>query len=90
MKESHCNLEDKSATSRMVKIEPMVDESSPEEETVPYISAGSSERSDFDSVDQGIDKTMMSVWLPQAVPLLKKYSRNRKHIKTRGNIAKNS
>ncbi|XP_020533646.1 uncharacterized protein LOC105630963 isoform X2 [Jatropha curcas] len=52
----------------------------PKEEMGTSSSHLSSERSDFDSVGQDIAKSMMTVLLPQAIPLLKKTSSKKKRI----------
>ncbi|XP_059655666.1 uncharacterized protein LOC132302749 [Cornus florida] len=51
-------------------------ESHPEEDI--GTSNASSEKSDFDSVGDDIDKSMMTVLLPQALPLLRTFSRKKK------------
>ncbi|GMI99857.1 hypothetical protein like AT1G26330 [Hibiscus trionum] len=56
----------------------MVTESHQEKEIGTSNSNAGSEKSDFDSVGQEMTKLMMTVLLPQAVPLLKKSSKKKK------------
>ncbi|KAG6651186.1 hypothetical protein CIPAW_06G093500 [Carya illinoinensis] len=58
--------------------EELVTESHPQEETGTSNTNASSEKSDYDSVGQEIAKSMMTLLLPQAVPLLKMVSRKKK------------
>lgn len=58
--------------------EELVMESHPQEEKGTSHSYASSEKSDLDLVGQEIAKSMMTLLLPQAVPLLKKVSRKKK------------
>lgn len=53
-------------------------ESHEEEEIGMCNSSTASEKSDFDSVGQEMAKSMMTVLLPQAVPLLKESSKKKK------------
>ncbi|KAK9276843.1 hypothetical protein L1049_006380 [Liquidambar formosana] len=76
-KESSSNVKDGSISAHMVISDGSPTESHPEEEMGTSISNASSEKSDFDSVGQEIAKSMMTVLLPQALPLLKKASKKK-------------
>ncbi|CAK9142437.1 unnamed protein product [Ilex paraguariensis] len=71
------NGKDELIASYMVVSEVLDSESHPEEIGTSSSNAGS-EKSDFDSVGQEITKSMMTVLLPRALPLLKKFSRKKK------------
>lgn len=62
----------------IITSEDLVIESHPEEEMVTCTAHASSERSDIDSVGQEITKSMMTVLLPRALPLLKTFTRKKK------------
>ncbi|XP_019074824.1 uncharacterized protein LOC100268093 isoform X3 [Vitis vinifera] len=77
-KEGPDNVKDELTAADMTIFEGSVTESHLEGEVGTYTSNGSSERSDFDSVGQEVAKSMMTVLLPQALPLLKETSRKKK------------
>ncbi|KAF8399648.1 hypothetical protein HHK36_015517 [Tetracentron sinense] len=74
-KSSPCNGKDELVAIDTVMSEGLLTELHPEEEAATSTSNASSEKSDFDSVGQEVAKSMMTVLLPQAVPLLEKISR---------------
>ncbi|XP_022878359.1 uncharacterized protein LOC111396224 isoform X9 [Olea europaea var. sylvestris] len=71
-----CNARDDTIATDVAISEVLVTDSLPEDET--GTSNASSEKSDIDSVSQEIAKSMMTVLLPQALPLLKTFSRKEK------------
>ena len=71
-------MKDELSAADVANFEGSITESHLEGEMANYTSNGSSERSDFDSVGQEVAKSMMTVLLPQALPLLKKTSRKKK------------
>ncbi|KAJ9707739.1 hypothetical protein PVL29_000014 [Vitis rotundifolia] len=77
-KESPDNVKDELTAADTTIFEGSVTESHLEGEVGTYTSNGSLERSDFDSVGQEVAKSMMTVLLPQALPLLKETSRKKK------------
>nr|DAD35093.1 TPA_asm: hypothetical protein HUJ06_005733 [Nelumbo nucifera] len=72
--QSPCHSKDELIVAETVVSEGIVIESHPEEE-MGISSTASSDKGDFDSVGQDVAKSMMTVLLPQALPLLKKTSR---------------
>ncbi|KAJ9174145.1 hypothetical protein P3X46_017205 [Hevea brasiliensis] len=82
-----CGIKEESMTADVVVCEELVNKSHSEEETGTSNSNMSSEKGDFDSVGQDIAKSMMTVLLPQAIPLLKKTSsKKKKTIIPSGNL----
>ncbi|XP_050203355.1 uncharacterized protein LOC126653495 isoform X2 [Mercurialis annua] len=75
-----CGVEEEFMVTDPVVSEQLVTKSSPEEESGTFSSNFSSEKSDMDSVGHDIAKSMMTLLLPQAIPLLNITSR--KKIKT--------
>ncbi|KAL5759341.1 hypothetical protein ACOSQ2_018179 [Xanthoceras sorbifolium] len=75
-KTTYSLIED-SATANNVISEGMVTDSHLEEEIGTSTSNASSEKSELDSLGQEITKAMMTVLLPQAIPLLNKVSRKK-------------
>lgn len=71
-------MKDELIAADMAIFEASETESHLEEEMSVYTSNGNSERSDFNSVGQEVAKSMMTVLLPQALPLLKKTSSKKK------------
>ncbi|CAA2997618.1 uncharacterized protein LOC111396224 isoform X3 [Olea europaea subsp. europaea] len=71
-----CNARDDTIATDVAISEVLVTDSLPEDET--GTSNASSEKSDIDSVSQEIANSMMTVLLPQALPLLKTFSRKKK------------
>lgn len=65
-------------TADVIVSEALVNKSHSEEEMAPYDANMNSEKSDFDSVSQDIAKSMMTLLLPHAIPLLKKTRRKKK------------
>ncbi|KAF2298973.1 hypothetical protein GH714_029469 [Hevea brasiliensis] len=82
-----CGIKEELMTADVVVCEELVNKSHSEEETGTSNSNMSSEKGDFDSVGQDIAKSMMTVLLPQAIPLLKKTSsKKKKTIIPSGNL----
>lgn len=75
---SNFKLKDDFTTANNVTSTGWVADSRAEEEIGTFNSNASSEKGDFDSVGQEITEAMMTVLLPQAVPLLNKVSRKKK------------
>ncbi|XP_048232822.1 uncharacterized protein LOC8264610 isoform X2 [Ricinus communis] len=74
-----CGVKEVLMVTDLVVSEHLVNTSCLEEEEAGTSNSNvGSEKSDFDSVGQDIAKSMMTVLLPQAVPLLKKTSRKKK------------
>ncbi|EEF50725.1 conserved hypothetical protein [Ricinus communis] len=74
-----CGVKEVLMVTDLVVSEHLVNTSCLEEEEAGISNSNvGSEKSDFDSVGQDIAKSMMTVLLPQAVPLLKKTSRKKK------------
>lgn len=76
-KEKPCYVEDELISGHVVDSEESAPESHPEEEMATSTSNESYEKIDFDSVGQEIAKSMMTVLLPQALPLLKKSTKKK-------------
>ncbi|CAI9756151.1 unnamed protein product [Fraxinus pennsylvanica] len=76
----NCNARDDTIATDVAISEVLVTDSLPEDET--GTSNASSEKSDIDSVGQEIAKSMMTVLLPRALPLLKTFSRKKKKSTT--------
>ncbi|CAK7326230.1 unnamed protein product [Dovyalis caffra] len=74
---STCSVKEEFLVTEAIISQGLVTESHPEEVIGTPNSNGSSERSDFDSVGQDVAKSMMTLLLPQAIPLLKKNSRKK-------------
>ncbi|MBA0743969.1 hypothetical protein Gogos_006615, partial [Gossypium gossypioides] len=72
------SMKEELITANMVNSDGLVTESHQEEETGTSKSNTGSEKSEFDSVGQEMAKLMMTVLLPQAVPLLKESSKKKK------------
>ncbi|KAJ8774514.1 hypothetical protein K2173_016960 [Erythroxylum novogranatense] len=76
-----CGLSDVYILGDMGLSEGLVTESHPEEDIATSNSNINSGKSDFDSVGEEVAKSMMTVLLPQAVPLLKRSSSKKKKKK---------
>ncbi|MBA0563339.1 hypothetical protein Golob_008321 [Gossypium lobatum] len=72
------SMKEELITANMVNSDGLVTESHQEEEIGTSNSNTGSEKSEFDSVGQEMAKLMMTVLLPQAVPLLKESSKKKK------------
>ncbi|XP_040962912.1 uncharacterized protein [Gossypium hirsutum] len=72
------SMKEELITTNMVNSDGLVTESHQEEEIGTSNSNTGSEKSEFDSVGQEMAKLMMTVLLPQAVPLLKESSKKKK------------
>ncbi|XP_058183113.1 uncharacterized protein LOC131301036 isoform X1 [Rhododendron vialii] len=79
LKKSPCNARSELTSEKLVVSESPAPELHPLEEMGTL--TASSEKSDFDSVDQDIANSMMTFLLPRALPLLKTFSRKKKKIK---------
>ncbi|KAG6764005.1 hypothetical protein POTOM_031457 [Populus tomentosa] len=77
---SACSVREELLVTEAITSQGLITESHPEEVIGTPNSNGNSERSDFDSAGQDIAKSMMTVLLPQAIPLLKNKSRKKKTI----------
>ncbi|KAL0430010.1 UNVERIFIED_CONTAM: hypothetical protein Sradi_0627000 [Sesamum radiatum] len=66
----------------VTKSEILATDSLPEDEKGTSVYNPSSEKSDTDSVGQEIAKSMMTVLLPRAVPLLKTFTRRKRKVQT--------
>ncbi|KAL0396900.1 UNVERIFIED_CONTAM: hypothetical protein Scaly_0138400 [Sesamum calycinum] len=75
--EMHCILKD-AIVNDVAKSEILATDSLPEDEKGTSVYNTSSEKCDTDSVGQEIAKSMMTVLLPRAVPLLKTFTRKKK------------
>ncbi|KAG8661629.1 hypothetical protein MANES_01G026200v8 [Manihot esculenta] len=73
-----CGVKEELMTADVIVSEALVNKSHSEEEMAPYDANMNSEKSDFDSVSQDIAKSMMTLLLPHAIPLLKKTRRKKK------------
>lgn len=85
LKESRCNATTEFTSEKLVVSESPAPELHPLEEMGTL--TASSEKSDFDSVDQDIANSMMTFLLPRALPLLKTFSRKKKKIKNGSEIS---
>ncbi|KAK8604295.1 hypothetical protein V6N13_099242 [Hibiscus sabdariffa] len=77
-KDTTNGMEEELTAADVVISDDLVTESHQEEEMGTSNSNTSSEKSDFDSAGQEMTKLMMTVLLPQAVPLLKRSSKKKK------------
>lgn len=85
VKESPCNGTSELTSEKVVVSESLAPELHPLEEMGTL--TASSEKSDFDSVDQEIANSMMTFLLPRALPLLKTFSRKKKKIRNGSEIS---
>ncbi|MCL7037278.1 hypothetical protein MKW94_025583 [Papaver nudicaule] len=76
-KEKSCNYEDELVGANKVGCEELVMDMHGEQHSEPSLSYASSEKSEHDSVGQEPANSMMTLLLPQALPLLKKTKRNK-------------
>ncbi|KAF9620105.1 hypothetical protein IFM89_010755, partial [Coptis chinensis] len=82
-KASPCQIKNEQDAPGLVFSEDMVRSSPLENEVDTYTPNGNSERSNDDSAEQDFANSMMTLLLPQALPLLKKTSgRKRKKVRT--------
>ncbi|GAV78765.1 LOW QUALITY PROTEIN: hypothetical protein CFOL_v3_22230, partial [Cephalotus follicularis] len=75
---SPCTVKEEITAANMIIPEGLVTESHPEEQTGTNNSNASSERSDLDVFGQEVAKSMMTLLLPQAIPLLKEAPKKKK------------
>ncbi|KAJ9563742.1 hypothetical protein OSB04_008902 [Centaurea solstitialis] len=83
-KENNCTREDK-LNGVQISVSPKcITESQSKDDIVIASGSENSEKSDSDLVGQDIAKSMMTLLLPRALPLLKTFSRKKKNFPNRG------